>query len=357
MSPQNVEPPSATDASFLSFHDTVPDLADAEAIRIFLSGASCIDWNIGSFQTVEDVDQLLNLHLLDPNKASDSARLRRLYDEALTYATTHLKIRFPEAFSPGPSDLREVFLWASGHTRFRRTQALSCLLLKLLHVLQHLEAADLKNRAPISEAQLHFLADQRIMTAARDMDASPCALESFVGSKKTRSSVITKLLSKTEDVAARIFDKLRYRITVPTEHDLVPALRWLSQHLVPFNAIVPAQSHNSLLDLRTLRPHPRLGDPHAGRADVTARVTLNEFSGRTFRMINFIADIPVRLPVSYLPDAAEHLGATVHVPVEFQLFDRETAENNERGDNAHEVYKGRQEQVALRRLIRGAAEE
>ena len=40
-------------------------------------------------------------------------------------------------------------------------------------------------------------------------------------------------------------------------------------------------------------------------------------------------------------------------PVEFQLVDRETAEENERGENSHERYKHRQRLQVLRRLSRG----
>ena len=38
---------------------------------------------------------------------------------------------------------------------------------------------------------------------------------SFTGNRKSRSSVITKLLAKRDNLAAQLFDKLRYRTDVP----------------------------------------------------------------------------------------------------------------------------------------------
>ena len=40
--------------------------------------------------------------------------------------------------------------------------------------------------------------------------------------------------------------------------------------------------------------------------------------------------------------------------VEFQVLDRETAQANEDGENAHELYKERQRRIVERRLVRGS---
>jgi uncharacterized protein (TIGR04552 family) len=40
--------------------------------------------------------------------------------------------------------------------------------------------------------------------------------------------------------------------------------------------------------------------------------------------------------------------------VEFQILDRETARQNEEGENSHELYKRRQRSIVEKRLKRGA---
>jgi uncharacterized protein (TIGR04552 family) len=86
-------------------------------------------------------------------------------------------------------------------------------------------------------------------------------------------------------------------------------------------------------------------------------VARNEFSGRDFRVLNFIADLPVRVD-ELLPEPAEGAedhGRVVFVLTEFQVVDRETAERNEQGENAHLQYKQRQHLRVKERLLRAKA--
>src|SRR5690606_37675611 len=81
----------------------------------------------------------------------------------------------------------------------------------------------------------------------------------FTGSVKSRESTITKLLSKRESVATQIFDKVRYRIITRERCDVLSVMNHLTNNLVPFNLVVPAQTENSLLSFRGLiEENPRL---------------------------------------------------------------------------------------------------
>jgi uncharacterized protein (TIGR04552 family) len=72
-------------------------------------------------------------------------------------------------------------------------------------------------------------------------------------------------------------------------------------------------------------------------------------------MVNFVCDLPVRLSDAHLaPEVRLVNGRVVYVVVELQLFDAETAEANERGENSHDRYKARQWERAKARLGRGA---
>jgi len=87
----------------------------------------------------------------------------------------------------------------------------------------------------------------------------------------------------------------------------------------------------------------------------------NEFSGPGYRVINFVADLPVRID-KYLcrtPDDPLFVenGTVVFVLTEFQIIDARQAEANERGENSHEKYKERQFARVKARLMHGMKDE
>ncbi|MCA9571688.1 MAG: TIGR04552 family protein [Myxococcales bacterium] len=328
-------------------------LQDIQSIRLILMGGSVVDWNRLELTDEDQVDAFLRLHHLDMTRRDHQARLRFVFNEAVSYLEEHLLLRFPREIRD-PEDVRHIFLWASEFGGFRRRQILSCVILKLMHVIQHLAAADLRHRTPISEAELLDLAHQRVLRAARAMREDGVPIASFSGNRKSRSSVITKLLAKKENVAATVFDKLRYRCIVEQPEHVAPTLAWITRNLFPFNYVIPGQSHNNLLEPESLLR----GLDEATRArlrltrDDEPEETRNEFSGKSYRVINFIMDYPVPLPEGRHTFDVE-LGHTVFVNVEFQIVDEETARNNEVGENAHNLYKLRQQRVVAQRLKRG----
>lgn len=330
-------------------------LKDVESIRLLLSGGSVVDWQRLAFQNQEEVDHFLRLHLLDPNRSDDRERVRYVYNEAISYLEEHLKLQLPTAMR-NPNDVRNVFLAASAQEGFNRVQILSCVVLKLMHVINHLESSDLRFNTAISEAQIFDIAQSHIHSKARKMQHLGYPVISFYGSRKSRSSIITKLLAKKESIAATIFDKLRFRIIVSGQADLVPVLAHMTKNFFPFNYVIPGQSHNNLLEPQNVhqflptdtRIQPVKDEP------VIQVTSKNELSGQSYRMINFIVDYPVRVPDHYLGPRSYELGKVVFVLVEFQVLDEETAHSNEQGENAHHLYKERQRLVVSQRLKRGS---
>ena len=330
-------------------------LHDVEAIRLLLSGGSVVDWQRLQFSNLDQVNNYLAIQCLDMENQAHRDRLRYVFNEAVSYLEEHLKLHFPRELR-APADVREVFLWASAPGGFRRTQILSCVILKLMHVIHHLAAADLRHRTSVSEAELLAMAHHRILSSARQMQIDGVPILSFAGNRKSRSSIITKLISKRDNLAATVFDKLRYRCVVDTHEHLPAALAWMSGHMFPFNYILPGQSHNNLLDPDSLTellcPEERGRIQDLAQPPTIAPDAKNEFSGASYRIINFIADYPVPLPEERHPFDIER-GHTVFINVEIQVLDEETARNNELGENAHHFYKQRQEQVVSQRLKRG----
>jgi uncharacterized protein (TIGR04552 family) len=85
----------------------------------------------------------------------------------------------------------------------------------------------------------------------------------------------------------------------------------------------------------------------------TPAAPFNEFSGPEYRIINFVADLPLRLerlvPKHAMPPDLAHV---VFVLTEFQVADKATAIRNESGASSHEAYKARQHERVRLRLFR-----
>jgi uncharacterized protein (TIGR04552 family) len=325
---------------------------DVEAVRLLLAGASVIDWQRVGFESMAEVDHFLSMHLLDMHDPVDRERIRYVYNEAVSYLEEAVHIRFPAELR-NPSDVRDVFLWASQSGGFRRRQILSCVILKLMHVIHHMEAADLRFKIAMSEEQILDLAEARILEIARQMRESGLALVSFYGSRKTRSSIVTKLLAKKENLAATVFDKLRYRMVVERHSELLPSLVWMCRNFFPFNYVIPGQSHNNLVDPDLLYDMANVSLQSVRDEPVRAEVAKNEFSGASYKSINFIFDFPVKLPNPGIGGFGFELGRVVYIMVEMQILDAVTARTNEEGENSHHLYKDRQLAVVNRRLKRG----
>ncbi len=349
-------------ASALQRHEF--DLRDLETARLVLQGDSIIDWQKLDLDTREKVDQFLSVHMLDMSDPIDRERLRFLFNEAVNYLEENHRLDFPDAVRD-PKDVRDIFLMASNTGGFRRKQILACALLKLMHVINHMEAADLKFQTSVSEAHLIELAERRIVSLADRMRQEGFPLVAFYGSRKTRASVITKLLVRTEAHATTIFDKLRFRVVTETPEQILPAVVWLTRNVFPFNYSIPGQSHNNLRSFYEMvanKPElvPTLQQLQYPMGPVKLEPEPNPFSGSTYRIINFIVDFPVRIdPFVADRDPVHHLllGRIVYVMVEFQILDRDTALANERGDNAHALYKARQRRIVARRLKRGGLDK
>jgi len=347
------------DASMLKAFAKEPlNLSDLEAVRLMLRGNSIIDWNRANFRSYHEVDRYLNLHRLNLDDPEDRWRLSFVHGEAINYLEEHLGLQFPPEIQ-NPDDIRDVFLMASETGKFRRHQILACVLLKLMHVINHMEAAELRYQTPLSEAALLDLTERQILNAAKKMRDDGIPLVAFYGSRKARNSIITKLLAKKENIAATIFDKLRFRIVTHEIEHVLPVIAWLTRNLFPFNYVIPGQSHNNLIrftDLIAAPGYEALGKKlqHNGITEEDILVSEeNPFSGASYRMVNFIVDFPVR--IDHLVDVryGALMGRVVFVMVEFQVLDRETARANEEGENAHDLYKARQRAIVESRLRKG----
>lgn len=346
-------------------------LRELEEIRLVLRGGSVIDWRRLNFRDRAEADAFLRLCLFDPDLAADAAKLKAIHGEAVAYLRS--VFRYPiDPVVASPAEVHDLLLMASGEGPHRRHRRMACIVLKVMHTIFHTEARETLFNAPVSEKDVARLVDVRVAACKERMRRDRVPVVEFHGSVKTRESVITKLLSKRETLAAQLFDKVRYRIVTERYEHILPVLHYLTTHLFPFSFTLPGQTQNTLFSFKRLveRTPSLRGLIHDLQFDHLLEErelremrrrpgAVNEFSGRTYRVLNFVADVPVRLDDFLcrldgdVPSAVRSGPQIVFQPVEFQLMDRETAIRNEEGENSHERYKRRQRWKVRRRLSSG----
>jgi uncharacterized protein (TIGR04552 family) len=337
-------------------------IKELERIRLILRGGSVIDWRRLQLRTRAEADRFLRTCLLDPSDPMDEAWMRVVLADAVSYLrqTYNYKVATQVA---NPKEIHDLFLYASAAKGTRKLQKIACIVLKVMHVVQHIEGRDLLFRLEASEAEIAELVAFRVATVIQEMKQHGLPIVDFEHSFKSRESLVTKLLAKKDTVAAQVYDKTRFRIVTRARADIVPVLYYLTQRMFPFNFVLPGQTENSLVPFRELLARypnfAQVADELQLAADyerIHDSPGANQFSGKGYRVLNFVVDIPVRLD-AYLPppekDTRERKNRIGFALSEFQIVDVKTAAINETGDNSHEQYKARQKKQVLARLSRG----
>jgi uncharacterized protein (TIGR04552 family) len=309
------------------------------------------------------VDRFLRLCLFDPANPVDEAWMRTVLGDAVAYLRKTFDYQVAEAVA-NPKEIHDLFLYASGTKEPARHRRIACIVLKVMHVIQHIEGRELLFRLDVPEAEIAEIVARRVTSMVQEMTTKGIPVVEFELSFKTRESLITKLLAKKETVAAQIYDKTRFRIVTQTRKDILPALYYLTQRLFPFNFVVPGQTENSLIEFKDLLAEYPNFAAHAEQLhlhtdyerEAPEHRGKNSFSAKNYKVLNFVVDVPIRLD-AYLPtpeeDKRERKNRLGFGLVEFQIVDQPTAISNEQGEASHERYKHRQKIQVLRRLSRG----
>ena len=166
---------------------TVADMgvAELETVRLLLRGGSIIDWKRLDFTEPREVDHFLGLNLFDLDDLRDERRLRAILAQAVDYLRTAFGYRVAEPVAQ-PEDLRDLFLLASGAREPKKYRRIACVVLKVMHVIHHLEARELLFRTPIREVDLADRVHRRVMSEAERMRTAGLPVVEFAGNRKPR---------------------------------------------------------------------------------------------------------------------------------------------------------------------------
>ena len=336
---------------------------EIDTLRLLLTGGSVVDWFRLHIVDHDEIDAFLRVNELDPDDPTDRARMAALKQKAVVYLVEHLKYEVPPEIRS--ADFRSLCQYAAGKGR-RAHRMYACMVLKVMHIIHYTEAHELLSMLPISNAELAVLLTAKVERVVRGLLERNFPIVEFSGNTKTEYSILSKLLAKKNTQATALFDKVRFRFVVARRDDIPPLLVAITRELVPFNYLVPSQSENTLVDIESMLV--RAGNLTAIRAKKNEDTDLNEanldlesepkneFSGPDYKVVNFVAEVPIRADriLSFEGNPRlEGLGRVVFGTVEFQVVDRVTAKTNETGENQHALYKRRQLLKVKERLERG----
>jgi uncharacterized protein (TIGR04552 family) len=305
------------------------------------------------------VREFLAAQELRADDASDRMRMEHVKAESIAYLRRQFDYPIPRPVER--ASVPELLMLASG--RGHRAMC-ACTILKCMHIIHHIDGRELLFVLPMSDQEVFHIVEEKVYRVIGGMLAGGFPIIEFVGGRKNKDSLITKLLSKQETIAAQIYDKLRFRVVTRTREDIFPILQYLTRRLFPFNYVVPGQSINSIFSFRSYAEKtalkPLLGQLQGhGPVEDDYTPSDNLFSAEEYRIIHFVVDMPVRLPRRILdraPPTAAELGNVIFVICEFQIVDRDTEAHNEIGEASHAKYKERQKKAVMRRLQLGGGE-
>lgn len=319
-----------------------------------------LDWHRLNFTHAEQAKRFIRNHELRLSEPHDQAFVDHIRREAVEYLRRHFNAAIPQTLEK--ATLEDLLMAASEKDGHR--QVCACTVLKTMQIIHHLAGRELLFRLPVSDRDLFHLVEEKVYRVVGTMLSEGFPITEFIGGRKNLDSTYTKLLSKPQATAAALFDKLRFRIVTRTRDHLLPVLLYLTEQLFPFTYIVPGESANTIFHYRSYCEKndylKQLLSSSQEPVDDALTPNANRFSAQTYRTIQFVADIPVRVPqhlMELAPTGSENLGPVVYMLCEFQLLDAETESSNESGEASHEAYKRRQREEVSRRLRLGERPE
>ena len=389
-----------------------------EILDIIIRGKSSIDLTSGfQAESIEEADRFVHSYGYDLDNPIEKAEVVGNFHEAMNFIRKNflqpespdgLKIEIPRKILE-LTDVRDLLLMSALHypgqtneTQGIQLQNWACSLLKVMHTIAHIDK-DLRSNY-FSDIQTQIF-DRFYKVIHRDDEG-----KLFLGDgiddphrvdliafetkpKKSRDSILLKLLHKPENVAEDIFDRVGIRFVSTTKLDALRVIKYLQDKMIvmPPN-IKPSRSRNSLLDLDDFRTryedifsqHDRgeIDDAHATQqlehaAHPPAVNPDNPHSSEFYRSIHFTARQLIKLKNPLYSDLKElktlarakaineeiakvieridlkHIQKEVRFfyPFEVQIMDQKSAEENEKGRSAHSEYKRAQLQTALRRVM------
>ena len=386
---------------------------DWSIFDVVVGGVSTLDSNFvfAKLQNEEQVTKFLKGYGLDPADPVSQAELFGNFQEAMQFIRRYflkegsedgLDLQVPNSLYM-ITDVRNLFLMASGNAHASEEDRLWAeIVLKVMHTILHVDKDLRSNYFNVIQTQI-FDRFYKYITRNQDNelflkgDGKSIPLVDFqTKSKKTRDSVIIKLLHKAENVAEELFDRIGVRFITKTKFDILLVTKFLIENniVIPHN-IKPSRSVNSIIDLHEFRRKYNGLLKMALRNDLSeerflaavnreiaeinmekAKSDRNEHTSNSYRSVQFTCRQLVRYKNPFLKefldikkiakeDSENPLAAKVlaldpsliskdirfFYPFEVQIVDEESHKINSEGEASHNEYKRSQKVSAMNRVF------
>lgn len=376
-----------------------------DTLRLFLEGFSPVDLTslaITSRKEAEEFIAAYGYELEDPRERDEALKIHR---EALSFLTHYLcpaldddsaDLEIPDPIA-NPPDLADLLLWSSERSE-PLLGAWACAVLRVMHTISH---ANLAARTPyfrdvqeqiLAPFTAHIFPSPEEPKSLGHGPSSVPLMAAFFKKRKSRESLILKLLHKPDNVASEVYDRIGIKLITPTKVDALLALKYLrKQNLVSLPLITPGRSRNTLVDLESFRAaYESLTSGHTKEDEEASdqefyrqlrfrptveselleqRMAANPHSSPGFRSIQFTCRKLVKVThpavtvINQLrrQTGDDALGLEVErhypkqlrftFPFEIQITDWENYLASRQGESSHVSYKRRQLVAARRRIL------
>jgi uncharacterized protein (TIGR04562 family) len=391
---------------------------DWDALDVVIGGKSALDSKnfLVPMSTNEEVHQFLKGYGLDPNDPVNKAELFGNFHEAVQFIKRFfLKEGSPDGLEykmPNSllmiSDITQLFLMAADEKNEKKEEKLWAeIILKVMHTIVHADKDLRSNYFNIIQMQIfdryyrYAFRDEndKLFFGIKGSDTVIPLIDFETKSKKTRESIIIKLLHKAENVAEELFDRVGIRFVTDSRFDTLRLIRFLLEKniVIPHNN-KPSRAINTMIDLKKFR------DAHQKVLKMALRNNLsedrfvaamereiwnctvgggesehNQFTSKNYQSIQFTCRHLIEYKNPFLqefnelrklaknanPEENEIARKILNMdhslvardirffyPYEIQIVDKDAFKENTEGEASHQEYKRQQILSAQKRLFK-----
>jgi len=381
-------------------------------LRVLIGGNSFLDSKEGfrgTFRNIHSAENYLSAYGFNLHDPIETAELQGSLQEAIRFIRTYfLKPGNPDGLSlevpkkiTEVNQIPELLMFASQEAQ-PELRHWACAVLRVIHILSHVDR-DIRThyfkdiQTQILDRfyrQLHRDEAGQLYLGRTEDDPYRVNLVQFeVKPKKSRDSILMKLLHKPQSVAEELFDRVGVRFVTRTRVDAIRVIHYLEHANVVVEAnIKPSRSRNTLIDALWFEESLDRELPRIKAKEITEEQMCqilenapipapesddNPFSSEHYRAIQFTCRqlIKIKNPLSdHIRDLkqvartltlAPDLSAAIEkvdqryiqrvarffYPFEVQVVDEQSYIENEKGRSAHGEYKKAQQRAALFRVM------
>ncbi|GLX78275.1 hypothetical protein tinsulaeT_16150 [Thalassotalea insulae] len=327
------------------------------SVRTALEGRSFIDAKRIHIHTEQEANAFLTCYGFDLQDPADLEEIEMLRQEAIELIEQEL-LKDGEVIPPELKEQQNVIQYilnASGHGKKELTPW-SGAILRVLHTLTHSHSYLNDLYHDDIRKQIFQRFDGHIVKENDKCSLGDIALVDVeFRTVKSRRSVAMKLLHKTENVAADIFDWIGIRFITHSRADVLDVLAFLRvQHILTYANIKPSRSRNTLIDLTWLdqcfdqgMPVEQIKEKMQSLVYPTIEqgTSTNPFSEVSYHSVQ----ITCRQRIKIIQPNGKHL--CFYFPFEIQLMDQHSYLASREGLASHAEYKKRQRNAVRKRVL------